>query len=95
MSSQAFEGGELTSIMGGYELDLRQADIPAGGEAVLEVFSLMGGGSIRVPEDWAVDAEVTPFMGGVSVATHTKNPEAGKRLRIKGLAVMGGIEVRN
>jgi len=95
LSSQSFEGGELTSIMGGYDLDLREADIPAGGEAVLEVFSLMGGGSIRVPEAWTVDSEVTPFMGGVSVKTHTRTDTPIKRLRIKGLALMGGIEVRN
>ena len=48
VSTQAFKGGELTAIFGGYEVDLRQAALESG-QARIDVFVLFGGGEIRVP----------------------------------------------
>lgn len=93
--SRSFQGGELTSIMGGYELDLRQADIEDGGEAVLDVLAVMGGETIRVPESWSVRNDVLPVMGGVSVKARAPQSAPRKCLRLTGLALMGGLEVRN
>ena len=95
VNSTRFEGGELTSIMGGYELDLRDADMPEGSEAILDVFALMGGGEIRVPEDWTVISDVLPIMGGIDVKARTRPGAPDKRLRVKGFAMMGGVEIRN
>ena len=63
--STAFRGGDLTSVMGGSRLDLRDARIAPGGEATIDVFGLMGEVEILVPEDWVVDVRTTPIMGGV------------------------------
>lgn len=63
--AKAFHGGEMTSVMGGTQLDLRQASVAPGEEAVIDVFALMGGAVILVPEDWTVDVQVVPVMGGV------------------------------
>jgi hypothetical protein len=63
--AEEFRGGEMTSIMGGTILDLRQAVMAPGDTAVIDVFALMGGATIFVPEDWTVDIEMTPVMGGV------------------------------
>jgi len=60
-----FQGGEMTSIMGESRLDLRQATIAPGEEAVIEVFALMGGLVLLVPEGWTIDVQTLPVMGGV------------------------------
>jgi len=97
--SHDFRGGEVTAIMGGFNIDLRGAGI-AGDEAVLEVFTLWGGVEIRVPEDWIVELRAQPILGGISETTAgpgapppaTSAPR--KRLVIRGTAIMGGVEVK-
>jgi len=91
-NSQDFKGGELTAVMGGFELDLRDASIK--GEAIIDIFTLMGGMSMRVPEDWLVIFDVTPFMGGYDDKTRPPK-ENTKRLIIRGTTIMGGIEIKN
>lgn len=99
--AQRFGGGDATSIMGGFELDLRGAHIAPGETAVLDVLAVMGGGCLRVPADWEVDSRVLAIMGGVKVAapTETAGTESlhggsGPRLRLEGVTLMGGIEVK-
>jgi predicted membrane protein len=91
-TSQNFKGGELTAIMGGFELDLRDASIKE--EATIDIFTMMGGMSMRIPEDWLVIIDVSPFMGGYDDKTHHPT-ESTKRLVIKGTTIMGGIEIKN
>jgi predicted membrane protein len=73
-------------------LDLRGSSIQA--EAVLNVFTLMGGITLKVPPDWTVALNGTPIMGGFDEKT-TPAPNSSKRLIIRGYAIMGGVEVRN
>jgi predicted membrane protein len=91
-NSRDFRGGKITTIMGGCELDLRQADIRE--MATIEVFAFWGGISLKVPEAWSVRLEGMPIMGGFSDETR---PIAGatKRLIIRGSVVMGGVEIKN
>jgi predicted membrane protein len=91
--SQDFRGGEATAIMGGCELDLRQASIKEG-EAILDIFAFWGGIEIRVPEDWTVVLEGIPVLGGFEDKTRPPK-ESNKRLVIKGYVVMGGAEIKN
>jgi hypothetical protein len=60
-----FRGGEMTSFMGSNKLDLRQATLAPGEEAVIDVFAVMGGVELRVPDGWTVVVQVVPVMGGV------------------------------
>ncbi len=92
-SSPDFRAGSATAIMGGCEIDLRQASIK-GGPAVFDTFAMMGGIEIRVPEDWTVDMQGNPLMGGFEDKTR-RPADASKRLVITGLAIMGGVEVKN
>jgi len=88
-----FRGGDLVACMGGFDVDLRDADIE-GSEATINVNCFMGGGVIRVPETWAVSMRVAAFMGGHSLKAR-EGPQPTKTLVVKGFAIMGGVEVRN
>jgi predicted membrane protein len=92
-NSRAFRGGDLTAVMGGCEIDLRQAAID--GEAVIDVFAMWGGIEIKVPEDWTVASRVVPILGGFEDKTRPQRGAATHRLLIRGFAIMGGIEVKN
>jgi predicted membrane protein len=93
LRAKNFRGGDLVAFMGGFDVDLRDADIEAN-QAVITVNCLMGGGVIRVPETWAVSMRVTAFMGGHSLKAR-EGPQVTKTLIVKGIAIMGGVEVRN
>lgn len=92
--SDRFRGGDLTAVMGGCEIDLTGAGI-ADGEAVVDVFALWGGVVIRVPREWAVSGRVMPLLGGFEDKTAPPVSGAAPRLVVKGLAIMGGVEVKN
>ena len=92
-SSQSFQGGELTAVMGGCEIDLREARM-AGPEAVIDCFTMWGAIVLQIPPDWAVDPRVSVFAAGFEDKTRPPVQPAG-RLIIRGTAVMAGIEVKN
>ncbi len=96
ISSKEFKGGKLTSIFGGTELDLLNAEL-AQGTNILDVFVLFGGTEIRVPSDMNVKVKVTAIFGGFSderkmIAENENNQ--GKELVIQGLVLFGGGEVK-
>ena len=80
--------------MGRCEIDLRTASIMTPFQPVLEVFAMWGGVEIKVPTDWTIVSQVDPIMGGYEDDTLPPR-EASKRLVIRGLVIMGGIEVTN
>ena len=92
-NSRAFRGGDLTAIMGGCEIDLRQAAID--GEAVIDVFAMWGGIEIKVPEDWTIASRVVPILAGFEDKTRPQRGAATHRLLVRGFAIMGGVEVKN
>jgi predicted membrane protein len=97
IQSKNFQGGEATAIFGGFEIDLTQAEIE-GEEAVIDITAIFGGGELRVPESWDVSIEGVGVFGGYEDKTHHARPEAGppkKRLIVKGVAIFGGMEIKN
>lgn len=93
ITSAGFRRASLTAIMGGVELDLRQC-AAVGGESVIDVFAVWGGIQIRVPPDWQVVPSVTPIMGGVDDRSVHTQPSR-HRLVLKGMVLMGGVEVKS
>ena len=93
--SKNFKGGEVIAVFGGCNLNLTQADFE--GTIVLEVIAVFGGVKIILPSGWIVKSEVTAIFGGCDdkrgpvIATSGE----GKILKITGLALFGGIEIRN
>ncbi len=94
--AQDFRGGEVTAIMGGFGIDLRGAAI-AGDSATINIFTLWGGVDLKVPEDWNVAVAGTPILGVFTNSAHAlrQGDAAAKTLVVKGVAIMGGVEVKN
>ena len=92
--SNDFRGGDMTAIMAGQEIDFRGAKL-AGNSAVIDVLVMMAGLDLRIPEDWKVTSEALLVMGGLE--DHTKPPagEVQGHLILRGVVLMGGIEVKN
>ncbi len=90
--SQDFRGGEVSAIMGGCEIDLRDATLKC--DAVLNVMAVMGGIELKVPADWTVILQGVGILGGFDEKT-VPPPDASKRIFIRGYSVMGGLDVKN
>ena len=93
-NSQDFRGGESSAIMGGCEIDLRQASIK-GEDAVINTFAMWGGIKIKVPPTWNVIVQGVPFLGGFDDKSVKPADPSAKCLIVKGTAIMGGVEVTN
>ncbi|HOZ80579.1 MAG TPA: DUF5668 domain-containing protein [Ferruginibacter sp.] len=91
--SKNFRGGEATSVFGGSEIDLSQADIH--GTVKLEVTAILGGVKLIVPAHWMVKQEMTAVFGGVDDKRDNYQvvPAPNKILVLEGIAFMGGIEI--
>jgi predicted membrane protein len=89
---QAYAGGRIVTFLGGCELDLTKADIE-NAPAVIEAVVMWGGIVIRVPAEWDVVGEVIPIMGGIEIKTHPAR--GGRQLIVRGLAFMGGMEIKS
>jgi predicted membrane protein len=101
-NDKPFQGGDVTSIMGSTQLDLRQAAIEPGQEAVINVFAIMGGHDIWVPSGWTVVSEVMPILGSVedkrlpAIDTTPRPPnEIAPRLVLRGIVMLGGLTIKN
>jgi len=79
--AQTFRGGNMTSVMGESQLDLRQAKVAPGEEVVIDVFGMMGAVVIYVPDDWVVDVRTLPVMGGVKDQRFSPALRLGRRAR--------------
>ncbi|HEY6295601.1 MAG TPA: DUF1707 domain-containing protein [Streptosporangiaceae bacterium] len=81
------------SIMGGDEIDLREAEIE-GGELTLNMFALMGGATVYIPD--SVELEVSGFslMGGNSELGSQRTPRPGAPvIHIRSWNLMGGATI--
>ena len=94
ITSQAFRGGEVTAIMGGHEIDLRQAQI-ADGVAVMDLMVWWGGVDLRVPDTWEVDSEAIVVMGAIETRAKPPSGPMQGRLVLRGVVLMGGVEVKS
>ncbi len=94
VDSEAFEGGKVTTIFGGTELNLTNCQL-RDGKANLDVFTIFGGFDAQVPPDWKVVTDVTCIFGGFDdKRTASQTQDDSKELTIKGLIIFGGGELK-
>ena len=92
--SQEFRGGEVTAVMGGGTIDMRGAKpVPEG--AVIDLFVWWGGIELIVPDHWSVVSEATVLLGAIEDKSRTPPPDSRDILVVRGLVVMGGVEIKN
>ncbi|MFQ5753611.1 MAG: LiaI-LiaF-like domain-containing protein [bacterium] len=96
ITSDKFEGGNVTAIFGGANLDFGNAKLAAG-ENILNIFTMFGGTELYVPNDWHVIIKGFPIFGGFE-DTRRKLPSEDlpkdKILVVKGLVIFGGLEIK-
>jgi hypothetical protein len=84
---------EVSAVMGGCDLDLRDA-VPTLDPIAIQVFAMWGGIDIRIPPGWIVEIEAWPILGGV--VDNTQAPALpAHRVILRGMAFMGGVEIKN
>jgi hypothetical protein len=81
------------AIMGGDEIDLRDAEIE-GGELTLTLISIMGGSNVYIPDSVEVEANGVSIMGGHNEEGSQRPPRPGAPLiRIRMFNLMGGVNI--
>jgi predicted membrane protein len=94
ITSEYFEGGKITSIFGGSNVNLKNVKLK-NGYAEIEMTSIFGGAKIYVPENWDVRIEATSIFGGINDKRQIdiSEPNSSNVLVIKGAAIFGGGEI--
>ena len=81
------------AVMGGNEIDLREAEIE-GGELTLNLIAFMGGTEVYVPDSVELDVGGFSFMGGHEEIGSERPPRPGAPLiRIRAYNFMGGASI--
>jgi hypothetical protein len=81
------------AIMGGNEIDLREAEIE-GGELTVNLIAFMGGAEVYVPDSIELDVGGFSFMGGHEEVGSERLPRPGAPLiRIRVYNVMAGASI--
>ncbi len=97
VTSNQFEGGKVTAIFGGIDVDLRAATL-SNQNNVVDLFTLFGGTEFRIPADWTVNmSQLTVLFGSFEDKRNIANTQTdpNKVLYIKGLILFGGGEISN
>ena len=81
------------ALMGGVELDLREAQFSEP-NVTIHAYAVMGGIEITVPEDIEVDVSGIALMGGFDHRASGPGVPGAPCVHVIGFALMGGVEVR-
>ncbi len=97
LESYAFQGGDLTTIFGNIEMDLRHSLIaPPATSAVLNVNAVFGAIKIRSPQSWRVHVSGAGILGNFEDKTIPPNsgPDAPV-LVITGVSIFSSVEIED
>jgi predicted membrane protein len=94
--SKNFQGGQISCVFGGAEIDLSQADIS--GRVTIKIEMVFGGAKLVVPPHWTVQNEIEGVFHGIEDKRRFHSAmtiNTDKVLILKGSAVFGGIEIKS
>ncbi|MGG9962752.1 LiaF transmembrane domain-containing protein [Ferruginibacter sp. SUN106] len=96
MVSKNFQGGRISCVFGGADIDLTQADIQGKKEIRFEV--VFGGVKLIVPPNWVIYNQIDGVFHGVEDKRRYNaavDAAAEKVLILKGSVVFGGVEIKS
>jgi hypothetical protein len=85
------------AVMGGVELDFREAVLEPGSVTIINCFAFWGGIDITVPPDVFVDTRGFALLGGFEQSGDEgwdEAPAGAPRIEVNGFALMGGVDVK-
>jgi predicted membrane protein len=93
--SKNFKSGQISTVFGGAEIDLTQADLT--GTAVIRMEVVFGGVTILVPPHWSVQNDIDGVFHSVedNRNSNASTVDTGKVLILQGRCVFGGIEIKS
>lgn len=94
VQSNDFAGGEIVTIFGGAELDLSGVKTKTK-NVKMELVSILGSITIKVPENWTVNSEGVGILGGFDNKANGGQTKKTVTADVKGVSVLGSVEVRN
>lgn len=90
--SSEFTSGKIVAVFGGADFDI--SEVKTKKKVVeIELVSVFGGLSLKIPDNWYVTSEAVGVMGGIDNRAQAQKKDV--ELHIKGSAVFGGIEIFN
>lgn len=92
-TSKNLEGGRVTNIFGGSDIDLRETS-PVDG-ATIEIFTLFGGCNIIVPAHWDVSIQTTAIFGGFDDKRESSDAKSNYKVYIRGFTMFGGGDLKS
>ena len=92
---EVFHGGEIDTVFGGFNLDLRRTTLPEG-ETFLDINVVFGGVEIYVPDTWLIELHTDAVAGGFtdSRLIESEKIDMSRKLIIGGSFVFGGGEIK-
>ena len=80
------------AILGGDDLDLREAEIE-GGELTVNVFTLLGGASIYIPDSIEVEVGGFSLLGGNTETGRERLRTGAPLIRVRAYNLLGGVTI--
>ena len=97
VTSENFQGGNITTVFGGSDLNLTHAKL-APGVHEINIFTMFGGWGLIIPAEWNVKVEVFSIFGGVSdkrmIGPNTVRDNT-RTLVLKGFVMFGGGDIKS
>ena len=94
ITSQRFQGGNVSATFGAVELDLRAAGLAE--NPVLNMNVFMGGVELSIPDEWLVNVNGSPVFGAIEYSR--PQPAAtgdAPTLTINASIAFGGLEIKS